>query len=127
MEGEQKFEPIPGVEAAISAHVSGAARPKVVGPVRTPEQDAELWARVERILEEEVNPAVAAHGGVIRLDKLEGSTAWLHMGGGCQGCGMAAVTLRQGVERLLLAAVPEITQIRDATDHTAGDRPYYAS
>jgi Fe-S cluster biogenesis protein NfuA len=121
-------ELMPQVEATIRAHVGGTApKPRPAAAQRTPAEEADLRARVERVLEDEVNPAVAAHGGVIKLHHIEGDTAWLHMGGGCQGCGMAAVTLRQGVERLLLAAVPEITAIRDATDHEAGSTPYYAS
>ncbi|MBM4003971.1 MAG: thioredoxin [Planctomycetes bacterium] len=85
-----------------------------------------LRSRVEEVLRSQVNPYVAAHGGVVRLIDVRDNTAFLQMGGGCQGCGMANVTLRQGVEVAIRAAVPEIGDILDTTDHAAGRNPYYA-
>jgi Fe/S biogenesis protein NfuA len=81
--------------------------------------------RVRQVLEVQVNPAVAVHGGSAELVAVEGDTAYVRLGGGCQGCGMAAVTLRQGVETAIRAAVPEIVRITDVTDHAAGANPYY--
>ena len=81
--------------------------------------------RVEAVLREEINPAVASHGGYIDLVGVEQNQVFLRMGGGCQGCGMATATLRQGVEKILRRAVPEIGAILDTTDHAAGTNPYY--
>jgi len=84
-----------------------------------------IRAKVQAVLDQEINPGVASHGGKITLVDVQGSAIVIHMGGGCQGCGMAAVTLRQGVERTLRERVPEVTEIRDSTDHDAGANPYY--
>ena len=81
--------------------------------------------RVMRVLEEQINPAIASHGGYAELVAVEDSIAYLRMGGGCQGCGMAAVTLSQGIEVAILDMVPEITEVIDVTDHASGMNPYY--
>lgn len=81
--------------------------------------------RVQAVLRDEVNPAVASHGGYIDLVGVEQNQVFIRMGGGCQGCGMATATLRQGVEKILRRAVPEIGAILDTTDHAAGTNPYY--
>jgi Fe/S biogenesis protein NfuA len=81
--------------------------------------------RVTQLLEHEINPAIAAHGGYVRLIALDGSTAHLEMGGGCQGCGLAAMTLRQGIETAIRQHIPEIEEIVDATNHEAGENPFY--
>lgn len=81
--------------------------------------------RVRAILDEKVNPGVAAHGGAIVLTAVEGTEIYLEMTGGCQGCAMSRMTLRQGVERMVREAIPEITVIHDVTDHAAGDNPFY--
>ena len=83
--------------------------------------------RVAQVLAEQVNPAIASHGGQARLISEENGVVYLQLGGGCQGCGMAAVTLRQGIERILREAVPEIVEVVDATDHQSGENPYYAA
>ncbi|MGM0659941.1 MAG: DUF6522 family protein [Pseudomonadota bacterium] len=91
------------------------------------DQDADsvLLRQVEALLDSQVNPAVSAHGGHIDVEKVENGTVHLRMSGGCQGCAASAATLRDGVERMLRAALPEIRDIRDVTDHAAGDAPYY--
>jgi Fe/S biogenesis protein NfuA len=81
--------------------------------------------RVLQVLNEQVNPAIAAHGGRADLVAVEEPVAHLHLSGGCQGCGMAAVTLRQGIEAMIFEAVPEITEVVDVTDHDSGTNPYY--
>lgn len=88
--------------------------------------DAVLLREVESLLDRQVNPAVAAHGGQISADRVEGDTVYLRMSGGCQGCASSSATLRQGVERMLRAALPQIREIVDVTDHAAGSNPYYA-
>ncbi len=81
--------------------------------------------RVLRVLEEQINPSIAAHGGRADLVAVEDTAAYLRLSGGCAGCGMAAVTLSQGIEVALRESVPEITQVIDVTDHAAGTNPYY--
>ena len=73
----------------------------------------------------ELTGTIASHGGYVRLLGVDGSTAQLEMGGGCQGCGMAAMTLRDGIQAAILHNIPEIEEIVDATDHMAGTNPYY--
>lgn len=82
--------------------------------------------KVRTLLDERINPAIASHGGVAHLVAVDGSVAQLELGGGCQGCGLAAVTLRQGIERAILDAIPEIDEVVDVTDHSLGTNPFYA-
>jgi Fe/S biogenesis protein NfuA len=84
-----------------------------------------LAERVRTVIDTRINPAVAMHGGHIALVDVQDSVVFLQMSGGCQGCGMAQVTLKQGVERMIKDAVPEVTEIRDVTDHAAGANPYF--
>jgi Fe/S biogenesis protein NfuA len=85
----------------------------------------EVPQRVIQVLEEQINPAIASHGGYAELVAVEDSIAYLRLSGGCQGCGMAAVTLSQGIEVAILDTVPEITEVIDVTDHASGENPYY--
>jgi Fe/S biogenesis protein NfuA len=80
--------------------------------------------RVRNVLETQVNPAIAAHGGMITLVDVEETDVFVEMSGGCQGCALSRMTLRQGVERMLREAVPELTAVHDVTDHASGDNPY---
>ena len=80
--------------------------------------------RVRTILETQVNPAIAAHGGMISLVDVDQTDVYVEMSGGCQGCALSRMTLRQGVERMLREAVPELTAVHDVTDHASGDNPY---
>ena len=80
--------------------------------------------RVRDVLESQVNPAIAAHGGMISLVNVEETDVYVEMSGGCQGCSLSRMTLRQGVERMLREAVPELTAVHDVTDHASGDNPY---
>ncbi len=90
-----------------------------------PGDDAPMEQRVAAVLEHEINPAIAGHGGWAQLMEVEGDAVHLSLGGGCQGCGMAQVTLRQGIEVGLRNWVPEIGAVIDVTDHASGDHPYY--
>ncbi|HMB53796.1 MAG TPA: NifU family protein, partial [Thermoanaerobaculia bacterium] len=81
---------------------------------------------VQQALDDEVNPRVGSHGGVVALREVRDGVAYLEMGGGCQGCGKAEATLRDGVERLLADKVPELRGVVDVTDHEAGDNPFFA-
>lgn len=87
--------------------------------------DGELADRVRAVIEERINPGVATHGGAITLVDVKGDVAYIEMSGGCQGCAMSRLTLRQGVERMIREAVPEIQAVHDATDHASGENPYY--
>jgi len=83
--------------------------------------------QLERLLEAEINPGIAAHGGYVQLMDLVGNAAFVHMGGGCQGCGMAGVTLHEGILERVRAEIPSIEHMIDVTDHSAGQNPYYAA
>ncbi len=86
-----------------------------------------LADQVMYVLAEQVNPAIASHGGGAQLVSVDGSVAYLRLSGGCQGCGMAQVTLHQGIERILLDTIPELSAVVDVTDHASGSNPYYES
>lgn len=85
----------------------------------------ELSQTVAQIIADEVNPAVASHGGHVDLVGVDDNKAIIAFGGGCQGCGMADVTLKQGVEVMIKDKVPAITEVIDVTDHAAGTNPFY--
>lgn len=84
-----------------------------------------LADQIQTVLEQQVNPAIASHGGGAELVSVDGTIAYLKLMGGCQGCGMAQVTLRQGIERILLEAIPDLSGVIDVTDHESGTDPYY--
>lgn len=91
----------------------------------TLELEGDLPAKVQQVLDQAVNPMLAAHGGFATLHGVEDTRVFLSMGGGCQGCAVSAMTLREGIDAQLRAAIPEITEIIDVTDHAAGENPYY--
>jgi Fe/S biogenesis protein NfuA len=90
-----------------------------------PDLSSPVAQAVATVLETEINPAIAAHGGVAELVAVEEGVAYLRLGGGCQGCGMAAVTLSQGIEVAILDSVPEIEKVVDVTDHASGENPFF--
>ena len=81
--------------------------------------------RINQLLEQQINPALASHGGFASLVEVREATAVVTMGGGCQGCAVSAVTLREGIQKAILENVPEITEVVDSTDHEAGENPFY--
>lgn len=81
--------------------------------------------KIEQLLEGQINPALASHGGFAKLDRVDGEVAYVTMGGGCQGCAVSAMTLREGIARSIKEAIPEITDVQDETDHSQGENPYY--
>ena len=125
---------IPQAEEAIAPYV-GFQQPPVElieetpttsKPIeRDPKLEAIIWDKVATVIEQEINPGIASHGGFIELLEVVNDTIYLMMGGGCQGCGMAALTLRQGVEAAIRYKVPEVGEVRDSTDHEAGLNPYF--
>lgn len=87
--------------------------------------EKELLAEVEQLLLTEISPYVASHGGSIEVVDVRGSTVYINMSGGCQGCASASATLKQGIEQIIFERLPQITEVLDITDHTAGKDPYY--
>ena len=85
----------------------------------------ELPQKVQAVLDKAINPALASHGGYAQLVNISETTVYVTMGGGCQGCAASAMTLRDGIRSMLMDALPEITDVIDATDHAAGENPFY--
>jgi len=105
---ESRRPPAPPVTSTSGAGISGP-----------------LAERVQRVLEESINPRIASHGGMVEMVDLADDVLYVRMGGGCQGCAASAATLRQGVERMVREEIPEIREIVDLTDHNSGTNPYY--
>ena len=99
------------------------ASPAMTGP--PPDLSGDVAQRVIQVLERQINPSIAAHGGRADLVAVDDDSAYLRLSGGCAGCGMATVTLSQGIEVAIKESVPEIVKIIDVTDHAAGTNPYY--
>jgi Fe/S biogenesis protein NfuA len=89
------------------------------------ELHGELEDQVQQLLDERINPAIASHGGIAQLVAVEDGPADVRLAGGCQGCGMATVTVSQGIEAAITAALPEIVRVVDVTDHASGTNPYF--
>ncbi|MGC8513685.1 MAG: NifU family protein [Acidimicrobiales bacterium] len=105
-------------------HTPPAPRsPLMAGPL--PDLSGDVAQRVMQVLEAQINPSIASHGGRADLVAVEDEVAYLRLSGGCAGCGMAAVTLSQGIEVAIRDSVPEIARVVDVTDHAAGTNPYY--
>ena len=125
--------PWPVVGKAVGAAIRAAAAsgaPPVTAKSAAPTtgaavDDDALYERVARLFDEQVNPMVARHGGRVELIDVQDAVVMLRMGGGCQGCGMADVTLRQGIEGMLAQHIPEVRGIVDITDHASGANPYF--
>lgn len=118
----------PPPKAPVGLPMSLAAAPPAspaVGIRPSAGRTGPLEQRVIAVLEQEINPAIAQHGGHAELVAIEDATAYLRLGGGCQGCGMATVTLTQGIAVAITEAVPEIDRVVDVTDHSSGTNPYY--
>jgi Fe/S biogenesis protein NfuA len=81
--------------------------------------------KVRQLLDGQINPSLAMHGGFAALDRVEGDTVYVTMGGGCQGCAVSAMTLREGIARSIKEAIPEVADVIDTTDHELGENPYY--
>ena len=96
--------------------------PEVIAQI--PAEEA-IRAQLQAVIDNEVNPGIASHSGVITLNRVVGNTAYITMGGGCQGCAASSVTLRQGVDKAFRDKVPMLGALLDETDHSAGDNPYF--
>lgn len=104
--------------------LEGPGSPQIAAP-KPEDLTGTVEERVRQVLEQFINPSIAAHGGTAELIAVEGDTAYVRLGGGCVGCGMAAVTLSQGITVAIRDAVPEIVNVVDQTDHASGTNPYY--
>ncbi|UCC72491.1 MAG: iron-sulfur cluster assembly accessory protein [Gemmatimonadota bacterium] len=96
-----------------------------IKPIGSEPPTGELAQRVAQVIEARINPAVAAHGGRVALVDVRDDVVFVELAGGCQGCGMARVTLKQGIERLIKEMIPEVADVIDVTDHSMGRDPYY--
>jgi Fe-S cluster biogenesis protein NfuA len=116
----------PQIGGAIRAHVASGQPAVLPQAFKNASSEDQLRNKVQKVIDEQINPAVASHGGYITLIDVKGANIYIQMGGGCQGCGQANVTLRDGVEETMRAQIPELGEILDATDHEAGENPFYA-
>lgn len=99
---------------------------QIENPAATPTWEDPVCQKVQQIIDTKVTPVVGSHGGWVELDRVEGDTAYVHLGGGCQGCSSATFTLKQGIESVITADVDEIEHVIDETDHDSGSQPYYS-
>jgi Fe/S biogenesis protein NfuA len=121
------------VDAASASDLEGAVidlDASAIGGALRVDNPNEGWrdpvaARIQEVLDRQINPSVAAHGGYVDLLEVRDGAAYVQLGGGCQGCAQVDVTLRQGIEVAIKAAVPQITRVIDSTDHAAGTNPYF--
>jgi len=111
-------------ESGFEVRPAEGSVPDLTGRREKGEPAGEIADRVREVLDNQVNPAIAAHGGLISLIDVEENDIYVEMSGGCQGCALSRMTLRQGVERMLREAVPELTAVHDITDHSSGENPY---
>jgi Fe/S biogenesis protein NfuA len=121
------------VDERSAPHLAGTAVDYVEAPSQSGfkiDNPNPLWSdplasAVQRLIDDEINPALASHGGFVHLLELKEGVAHVELGGGCQGCGMAHVTLKRGIEARIREALPEVKEVVDVTDHTGGANPYF--
>ncbi len=120
-------ESVPRIKGATLDFVSGMSSSgfKFENPNTPPAANDPLVMRVQKVIDDRINPGVASHGGNITLLGVNEGKVYIRMGGGCQGCGMADVTLKQGIEEMIKSEIPEIVAVLDSTDHGSGSNPYY--
>lgn len=119
---------LPAVNGATVDFASDPLRPGFLVEAPRPDLDADPLARqVRHVLEHQINPNIASHGGRADLVGIQDDVVYVALGGGCQGCSMASVTLQQGIEQLLKQAIPRIRAVVDATDHAGGSNPFYTA
>ena len=110
-------------ESGFEIRPAASAAPPMELPHEAPK--GEMADKVRHVLDTQVNPAVASHGGSINLVDVQGADVYIEMLGGCQGCAMSRMTLKQGVEKMLRQEIPEVGTVHDVTDHRSGDNPYF--
>lgn len=118
---------VPANAASGGLVIRNPNEPETVDPLEGLELDVDgdLASKVTAVLDKAVNPALASHGGYATLVGVDDSTVYVTMGGGCQGCAASAMTLRDGIRTMIIDALPEVTEVIDATDHSAGENPFY--
>jgi Fe-S cluster biogenesis protein NfuA len=103
-----------------------SGQPLLAAELKKPSlSDDQIRQEISALFDSEINPALSGHGGFVELVDVKNSSVYLRMAGGCQGCGAASITLKHGIERAILERVPDVAEIVDVTDHTAGANPYY--
>ena len=123
---ETSVEPLRGATLDVVDGSLAVLNPNApAGPPGGGDLSGEVAQRVIAVLNDQINPSIASHGGAAELVAVEEGTAYLRLMGGCQGCGLAPVTLSQGIEVAIKDAVPEITAVMDVTDHAGGRNPYH--
>ncbi len=117
------------IEALVRAAVPGITGVRITGPAAGPAGSVAgtLAERARRVLDAEINPVIGAHHGHAALDSVDHGWVRIRLEGGCQGCSLAEVTLRQGIEPLLRARLPDMTGLVDVTDHEAGTQPFFSA
>lgn len=113
------------IGAAIREYINSGMAPSEQQLQAAMSDPGAIRRKVQELFDTQINPGVATHGGHIELIDVKNNNVYLRMGGGCQGCGMADVTLKQGIESLIRDQVPEVWQVLDVTDHAGGNNPYY--
>jgi len=115
-----------GVGNIIRKHIRSGA--PIVAPeyFETLPSEGDLKWAIQDLFDRDINPAVAQHGGFVELIDVKKNSVFIRMGGGCQGCGAADVTLKQGIEKAIRTLIPRVGEILDTTDHAAGRNPYYS-
>jgi Fe-S cluster biogenesis protein NfuA len=123
------FDPWPAIGKKIGAKIREHIRSSE--PAVSPEFDktmppeSEIRTKVQNLLEREINPALGSHGGWVELIDVRRNAVYLRLGGGCQGCASANMTLKMGIEKAIREQLPEVGEILDTTDHASGRNPYY--
>ncbi len=112
---------IPGAPEALILNPETYSYEKATGA-----GNEEIMGKLRRLLDEEINPGLAMHGGMVQLVAMKGNIAYLKFGGGCHGCGMVDVTLKEGIAVRVKEVLPEIKEVLDVTDHASGEDPYYS-
>ena len=117
---------VPSMAGQAGLVIKNPNRPSPLLDVGDLTLEGDVPEKIRQLLDEAINPSLAAHGGFASLVGVEGSTAYLTMGGGCQGCSLSQATMVQGIAAAITEAIPEVTNVVDATDHSAGENPFYS-
>lgn len=117
---------LPSTEGQGGLVIRNPNRPNPLDDVGDLELTGDVPERIQQLLSDAINPSLAAHGGFATLVGVDGSTAYMTMGGGCQGCSLSQATMVQGIAKAVTEAIPEVTEVVDATDHSAGQNPFYS-
>lgn len=118
-------ELIPHLKAAFAAE-KPVISPQVLADLRELPSGGSMREIIESVLQESINPALGSHGGWVKLRDIVDRDVYLELGGGCQGCSASQVTMKQGIETAIRQACPQVREVIDATDHDAGETPYFS-